>query len=68
MTAVDALRYPHALVDGYAVRGLIDKQFEILRSIQLNPELARCTNLTVDEIEKTIAAHQIALRALKETP
>ena len=41
MTAVDALRYPHALVDGYAVRGLIDKQFEILRSIQLHPELAR---------------------------
>ena len=67
MSAVRALNYPHALVTPPVVRGLIDKQVEILRAITLHPELARCTNLSLDEIEQTIAAHQLALRYMRDT-
>lgn len=67
MTALaHVLRYPRALVSQADVRVLIDKQCELLRSVQMHPELAACTNLTVNELEQTIAAHQIALRSMKE--
>jgi NifU-like protein involved in Fe-S cluster formation len=65
---VNALQYPTALANSAVVRGLIDKQCELLRAVQLHPALARCTNLSLDEIEQTIAAHQLALRYLRETP
>ena len=66
MTAAHVLAYPTALINSARVRSLIDKQCEMLRSLELHPELARCTNLTINEIEQTIAAHQLALRYLKE--
>ena len=69
MTAdLKILKYPRALVTEAIVRGLIEKQCEILRAIQLHPELAACTTLSPVEIEQTIAAHMIALSALKESP
>ena len=58
--------YPYALVDSSIVRGLISRQCEMLRSLQLHPELAGCTNLSVGEIEQTIAAHQVALIRLED--
>ena len=65
---MQALAYPTALVDAPRVRSLIDKSCEIMRALELHPELARCTHLTLGEIEQTIAAHQLTLRYLKETP
>lgn len=65
MTGVaNILRYPRTLVNAPVVRALIDKQCEILRAIQIHPELAACTTLSPTEIEQTIAAHTIALHAL----
>lgn len=68
MTAASVLAYPTAIVNASRVRALIDKQCEVLRTLEIHPELARCTNLSIDEIEQTIAAHTLALRYLKETP
>lgn len=58
--------YPYALITPPVIRGLINKQCEMLRSLQLHPELAGCTNLSVNEIEQTIAAHQVALVTLEK--
>jgi hypothetical protein len=65
---MQALAHPTALVDAPRVRALIDKQCEVLRALELHPEMGRCLHLGHDEIEQTIAAHQLALRYLRETP
>ena len=68
MNSVRALAYPTAMVSPQIVRALIDKQCEVMRALDLHPELGRCLHLTLDEIEQTIAAHQLALRYLREMP
>jgi hypothetical protein len=62
------LAYPTALVDAPIVRGLITKQCEMLRAMQIRPEFAGILHTSEREVEQTIAAHQLALRYLKEVP